>query len=561
MKLRPYQNEAIQSLYDYFASQPDPTRNPVIAMPTGTGKAVVIAGFIKGILTRWQNQRVLMLTHVKELIQQNADKLKIMWPQSPLGIYSAGLGEKDLSQPIVFAGIQSAIKAAAEFGWIDLVLIDECHLVSPNDEGSYKLFLKVLRTINPNLRVIGLSATPYRLGLGMLTDGGIFTDVCYDITGLQAFNRLLDDGYLSPLIPMTTQTVLDVSGVKKRGGEFIENELQAAVARFDVTRDALAEAAMAAEDRKHWLVFATGIEHCYMISSILDQMGISNAIVHSKSKKYKMTDLERDDNIARFLAGQVQVLINADILTTGFDFPALDCIILLRPTNSPVLHVQILGRGTRPYFMSGFDLDTVDGRMAAMAAGPKQNCLVLDFAGNVSRLGPINDPRIPRKKGEGTGDIPIKTCNHCGCMNHISAKVCVNCGEEFTLQQKLDDKASTLALIVRDEPQVEMFNVTHVTYAKHKKPGGIPSLKVSYFCGARRFTEYVCLEHDGNPIQYKAHDWWYQRAGREYPPPPTVDMALQWTMKLPEPTRIRVWVNQRHPRILSYEFDKELVNG
>ncbi|QJD54368.1 DNA helicase [Aminobacter phage Erebus] len=556
---RYYQTEADASIFAYFAAHPKPEQNPVIAMPTGTGKAVVIAKFCKGVMTRWQGQKIMMLVDVKELVEQNANKLRDLWPQAPVGIFSAGLDEKTAHMPITFAGIQSAAKCPALFGHQDILVIDECHMLSPDEEGIYKKFIAELRKINPFLRVIGLSATPYRMGLGMITDGGIFTDVCYDITGLEAFNKLLDEGYLSYLIPMPTQTVLDVSGVKKQGGEFVKNQLQAAVARYDLTCDALNEAAVAAADRHHWLIFATGIEHVKMICSILDQMGISNAGIHSNSKKHPMSDGERDDNIARFKAGQIRVLVNADILTKGFDFPALDCIILLRPTNSVVLHVQILGRGTRPFFADGYDLNTVEGRLAAMSASTKQNCLVLDFAGNTMRLGPINDPRIPRKRGAGAGDIPIKVCASCGCMNHISAKMCINCGEEFTFQEKISGKASTVALIARDEPQVELFNVDRITYAKHQKMGGLPSLKVSYFCGMRRFTEYICLEHDGNPIQHKAHQWWRERDPND--PPPTVDFALGWATNLRVPDKIRVWVNQRHPRILSYEFDKELVNG
>jgi len=547
MKLRDYQQEAVDALYAFFRANPDPERNPVLAMPTGTGKAVVIAGFVMGIMQAWPSQRVMMCTHVKELIDQNADKLLTMWPQAPLGIYSAGLGEKTAHMPITFAGVQSAAKNPQLFGHIDLMIIDECHLVSPDENASYKKLINALRAVNPKLRVVGLSATIYRLGLGMITEGGVFTDVAYDITGMRAFTKLIDDGYLCPLIPMPTEVVLDVSEVHKRGGEFIASELQQAVAKYDITRDALAEAIEAAKDRHHWLIFATGIDHVMMIQDILSRFGIEARAVHSKMK-----DSERDDNLAAFKAGEIRALVNADILTTGFDFPALDCIILLRPTSSPGLHVQILGRGTRPLYAPGFDLSTTEGRLAAQTASAKQNCLVLDFAGNTRRLGPINDPRIPKKKGQGTGDIPIKSCDACGCLNHISARVCVNCGEEFTFQEKLTAAASTAQLIVRDEPMVEVFNVDRVTYAPHVKPGFPPSLKVSYYCGLRRFTEWICLWHDGNPIQRKARVWWNERIPHDYPP--TIEAALPLVDKLRTPRQIRVWVNKKYPDILAHIF-------
>jgi DNA repair protein RadD len=546
MKLRPYQHEAIDAIYAFFATHSNPEHNPVIALPTGTGKGVIIAGFSKGILSRWPSQRVMMLTHVRELIEQNAKKMLEHWRDAPLGIYSAGLKSKEPHRAITFAGIQSAVRHPEVFGHVDLIMIDECHLVSPDDQASYKKFIAALRETNPYLRLIGLSATPYRLALGMITDGGIFTHVCYDATSRGAFVKLLDEGYLCPLIPIQTQTILDVSGVHKRGGEFIFPELAQAVAREDITNEALDEAIIAAKDRKHWLIFATGIDHVEMVVRMLTDKGITCAGVHSKMKSS-----ERDTNIQDFVTGKIRALVNANILTTGFDFVPLDCIIMLRPTSSPGLHVQMLGRGTRPVHADGFDLDTTEGRLGAIAASQKQNCLVLDFAGNMRRLGPINDPRIPNKKGDATGDIPLKVCDACGCLNHISAKVCVNCGEEFEFVEKLETTASTIEPIIRDEPLVEMFDVDTVQYAPHHKKGSPTSLRVSYKCGVRRFNEWVCLEHAGG-IRYKAQTWWRQRT--PIPVPQTVDEAVPYLAQLRVPHKIRVWVNKKYPQVMSHVF-------
>lgn len=565
MQLRDYQREAIDvGIYNFFATHKEPERNPVIAMPTGTGKAVVIGGFVKEVVQQWPDQRIMMLTHVKELIEQNADKVRQMWPQAPLGIYSAGLKEKTHQAPITFAGIQSVARQVELFGHQDIVMIDECHLVSPNDNASYKKTLHALREKNPRLRVVGLSATPYRLGLGMITEGGVFTDMAYDVTGLRAFNRFIDEGYLSPLIPMPTETKMDLSGVHIRGGEFIPGELEEALDN-ETLWQAVQETARVAEDRYHWLIFAPGIKKVNLVVQMLKALGITAAAVHSE-----MDSTERDDNLAAFKAGAIRALVNADILTTGFDFPALDCIVLLRATNSPGLHVQILGRGTRPFYQPGFDLGNTEGRIAAMLASYKKNCLVLDFAGNTRRLGPINDPRIPGKKGKGTGDIPVKQCNACGCLNHISARACINCGEEFKFEEKITAIASTAALIVRDEPQVEEFKVDRVTYAIHNRPGAITSLKVSYFCGVRRFTEWICLEHHGNPIQRKAYNWWQERVtlprkwiwtdDAEHDFPQTVGAAMTAVESLKTPNTIRVWVNKKYPEILSYVFEKEPAN-
>src|SRR5690554_3076854 len=193
LKPRSYQTECVSSLYNYFATNHG---NPVCALPTGTGKSVVIAMFLESIYRFYPSQKVLVLTHVKELIAQNHEKLMALWPQAPAGINSAGLGKRDIHQRIIFAGIASVAKKWAEFGHVDLIVIDEAHLVSPNDETMYRAFITGLMSVNPHLKVIGFTATPWRLGHGKLTDPhekngkeipGIFTDVCFDITGLHAF--------------------------------------------------------------------------------------------------------------------------------------------------------------------------------------------------------------------------------------------------------------------------------------------------------------------------------------------------------------------------------------
>ena len=207
---RPYQVEAVQSMIDYFGEK---TGNPLLAMPMGTGKSLIPPLFIHQAMKWWPNQRFLLLTHVKELIRQNAAKMREVWPTAPLGIYSAGLGKKEGYAPIVFGGIASANNKIQEIGHRDILFIDEAHLVSPTEESMYQKAIAELTEINPHLKVIGLTATPFRMGQGYLTDGGIFTDVCYDITGLAEFNKLIEDCYLTTLVPKSTSTAIDISSV------------------------------------------------------------------------------------------------------------------------------------------------------------------------------------------------------------------------------------------------------------------------------------------------------------------------------------------------------------
>ena len=215
-ELRPYQREAIDSLYEYFSGNDG---NPLIVLPTGTGKSVVIAAFLREAIEGWSDTRVLVLTHVKELIQQNFAALIRAWPTAPAGIYSAGLNKRDIGAQIVFGGIQSIHKRAYQVQRCDLVIIDEAHLLGRDDAGMYRSFLSGLKQINPYLKVIGTTATPYRMDSGLLTEGKgrLFTDVCYSAPIL----KMIQDEYLCPVIPKQTKTQLDVSGVGTRGGEFI----------------------------------------------------------------------------------------------------------------------------------------------------------------------------------------------------------------------------------------------------------------------------------------------------------------------------------------------------
>jgi DNA repair protein RadD len=237
MKPRYYQTDAVNAIWDYLIEQ---TGNPLVALPTGTGKAYILSLFIELLLRQHPNARFLVLTHVKELIKQDYDTLKRIWPTAPAGIYSAGLDRKDVRFPIVFGGVASVVGNVKEFGHRDIVIVDECHLISPKDGTMYSKIVTELTVINPSLRVVGLTATPYRLGQGLLTDGGLFTDICYNKTNLQGFNELLDAGFLCKLIPRPTETELDVSNVGiDSTGDYKKNELQAAVDKKDVTSAAL----------------------------------------------------------------------------------------------------------------------------------------------------------------------------------------------------------------------------------------------------------------------------------------------------------------------------------
>jgi DNA repair protein RadD len=549
MKLRDYQEAAVTSIFRYF--EEGGTGNPLVALPTGTGKSLIITRFMQIAYGMYPGQRFMKLTHVKELIEQNFNTLMKIWPTAPAGIYSSGLGRWQSHFPITFAGIASVVKNPELFGKVDLIFIDEAHLVSPKEGTMYRSFLKEFKARNPLLKIIGFTATHYRLGQGLLIEGEdrLFTDICFDMTTLESFNWLLSEGYICNLIPRQTTTEIDTSGIRVQAGEFVQKDLQEAVDKDVISYAICREIIQRAEGRNHWLIFAAGIDHAIHVRSILESLGVSATLVHSR-----MSEKERDTNLADYKAGKYKAMVNNGILTTGFDFPEMDLIGMLRPTQSPGLWVQMLGRGTRPIYAPGYDLETKQGRLDAQKAGPKQDCLVLDFAGNTRRLGPINDPIIPRKKGKKEpGAAPVKICEVCGTYNHISVRYCISCGAEFPKEVKFAPGASTEALIAESSPQVADFQVARVTYTAHHKADKPTSIRVSYYCGLRLFEEWVCLEHPGYP-RAKARKWWRDRTGPNVEPPLNTLEGLNRLKELKIPKTIKVWVNRKHPEVMSYGF-------
>lgn len=556
-----YQREAVDSLFEYFdthggtGSDGKPVQaNPLVCLPTGTGKSVVIGGFIIRAMGMAPRTRIMMLTHVKELIEQNAGKLQAMWPLAPIGVYSAGLGSRDMAQPIIFGGVKSVVgplKANPRaFGVIDLLVIDECHLIpGEGDSAQYLKVIEILQSVNPYLKVIGLTATPYRLGLGLMTNGQIFTDIAYDLTDLQGFNRLMAEGYLAPLIVPSRDgqgqrlIQIDTSGIGKSNGDFNAKELEDAAAK--VTYKALQQSVELGWNRKSWLCFAAGVKHAEMTAELLDQaFGIPTVVIHSKR-----TQKQNDDALEAWKTGAARCAVNMNSLTTGVDHPPCDFIIGLRSTMSTGLWVQMLGRGTRPY-----DPETAEPWLAAAFPEAKVDCLVADYAGNSARLGPINDPVIPRARGKGApGDAPIKTCPKCGVYNHTSARVCVACGEEFKFDVGISGKAGTTEVMRSDLPQIEPWKVDRVLLVAHtSRATGRAMIRVAYYCGLRCFYEYISFETGGLFLK-KSRDWLRQRYGEPWEGM-TNAQVLSIAHQMRHPHTINVWINKQQPEIMSHEF-------
>ncbi len=472
MPLRDYQQKTLDDLLDWFDN--NKSGNPCIVLPTGSGKSWVIAELCKYALQQWPQTKILNLTHVKEIIQQDVEKMDLAWPFAPVGIYCAGLGQKNI-EPITFASIHSIRTRAEQLGHIDLILIDECHRVSHKNEGGYRKFIEQLRAINPSLRVVGFTATPYRLGHGLITDDPALFKVLIEPVSIQ---ELIHKGWLAPLRSKATKKKLDTSGVKKVGGEFVESELQKAVNTEDNNINVINEVIEKAENKKSWLFFCTGVDHAVRICEILNSKGIVSKCVTGKTPKEERAQILED-----FKSGKIKAVTNANVLTTGFDHPSLDLIAMLRPTLSASLYVQMAGRGMR----------TAEG---------KADCLVLDFAGVVSTHGPITAVQ-PTGKNNGTGEAPFKVCPVCEEILHASVKKCKCCGHKFPKKKK-DLKLREDDIMGMNYDKTKDVKIISWTWRKQTSfRSGKEMLTVSYYksLSSRPIIEYFTIYHGGYASQ------------------------------------------------------------
>ncbi len=518
ISLRPYQSAAKDAIMSYWQ---DGGGNPLVDLATGTGKSMVIASLTEDLLSSFPTLRVLMLVHVRELVEQNFQALLRVWKDAPVGIYSAGLGRRDVHHRITFASIQSVFRKARELGRRDLVLIDEAHLVPTAGNGMYRTLLDGLRNHAPDLRVAGFTATPYRLDSGRLDAGSdrLFDETVYSY----GIGDGIADGFLSPLISKASATEVDVSNVARRGGEFVAGALESAADK--IAAEAVGELVRFGENRRSWLVFCSGVKNAERTRNFVRQAGISCEMVSGETPLG-----ERDRIIRQFKAGQIRCLTNAQVLTTGFDAPQVDLIAMLRPTLSTSLYVQIVGRGTR------------------LASG-KDNCLVLDFAGNVRRHGPVDAVSVLPKGSGATGDegkvevdsVRAKECPDCQSLAAINALSCVVCGHEWPYIEKPKHEAKAEAevgILSTEKVPPQQVPVVDWKFYRHEKFGSPDSIRVTYFAGLATFNEWLGFEHSGG-WQQMAQQWWVTHGGLT-PFPKTVQEGLDRIGELTMPATISV---------------------
>ncbi|MFW1459591.1 DEAD/DEAH box helicase [Vibrio parahaemolyticus] len=389
--LRPYQADSVNAVIHYFRKHSTPA---VIVLPTGAGKSLVIAE-----LARLAKGRVLVLAHVKELVEQNHAKYEGYGLKG--AIFSAGLGRKETDQQVVFASVQSVVRNLDSFkNQFSLLVIDECHRVPDDKNSSYQKVITHLRELNPGIKVLGLTATPYRLGMGWIyqyhTRGQVrteesrfFRDCIFELP----IRYLLDENFLTPARMMDAPVLsYDFSQLKPANtGRYKEAEMDMVIDKAKrATPQIVEQIIQYARERKGVMIFAATVRHAQEIHGLLPEGETAIVIGDTPTP-------ERDAIIQAFKNREIKYLVNVSVLTTGFDAPHVDLIAILRPTESVSLYQQIVGRGLR------------------LSEG-KNECLVLDYAGNSYDL---YQPEVGDPKPDSTSEIITIPCPACGFNNNF----------------------------------------------------------------------------------------------------------------------------------------------
>ena len=408
LELRDYQKECQAAQWRYWATNKG--QSPLIVAPTGAGKSILIADTIRSVIKAAPHANIMLVSHIKELLVQDMEELMQLAPELSMniGVLCAGLNRKETDKQITFASVQTAFNA--DLRKVNLLIIDEAHLVGRNDSSMYGQLIAKLRTANPSMRIAGYTATPYRLDTGKLTEGdnALFDGVAYEVK----LKKLIDDGFL---VPPITKGRADMENLTIQAGEYTSAS-QEFFLKDHI--ELYAENIAKETDGEHvTLCFLPSVAYARKFAELLCTWGCKASWVSGDMEKQ-----ERDNRIDRFKNGDISHMCNVNLLTTGSNIPQITAIVLLRATKSTNLYVQMVGRGLRLHPDSD-----------------KANCIVYDYGGNAVRHGPLNKPFSFTRDRSRSG-IPVgRICQGCGEVLPARLIKCDVCGEVIEMPERRGD--------------------------------------------------------------------------------------------------------------------------
>lgn len=389
IELRPYQvNACIEAL-----SALENKKSCLIVAPTGAGKTEIMIEVINQAI-KAQGKTCLVITKRVKLVGQTHSRFVDAGLMS--SVYCASLGRKDISACTI-ASIDS-IHSVAEKHFFDYLVFDEVHNLSEDEDSRFKKTVKAM--CSQGSKLIGFTATPFRANGYIYGDEKQFFDaIDFEIT----FKELIESDFLVPPILKSTKNKFDLSKVRVTAGEWNQNDIELLVSDKDVARLQVSEALSRLEERQKVFWQCSTIKHCELIEELLLEKGELVSIIHSKLSRF-----EQDEQQHEFEKGDRRHCVFVTMLSEGYNYPPADALVVLRPTRSPVLYVQTVGRILRPH----------EG---------KKNALVLDFGRVIENLGPIDRPRVAKKKGQ-SNESTLWACPECYTFNEVGTDICSQCG-------------------------------------------------------------------------------------------------------------------------------------
>ena len=431
------------------------------------------------------------------------------------------------------------------------VLVHNCHLIPPDGEGRYQTFLNAAKKMNPNVRLIGWTATPYRTQGGLICKPeNLLNEVCYEIGVKELINR----GYISNITAKAGKFTPDTDGLHIRAGEFVAEDVEKLMGEDGLVNSACREIVELTKSRKACLIFCTSVAHCKKVADAIKRFsGEECAIVTGDTPAD-----EREETIKRLRGETVKADLfsdkpplkyccNVSVLTTGTDIPRLDTIALLRPTNSPGLLVQMVGRG--------FRLSPETG---------KTECLVLDYGHNIERHGPIDMIKV-KEPGQGGGGPLAKVCPQCQAIVNLPVMLCPECGYQWPRKEperKSHEATAAKVGILSGEVTVEKFPVQRTSYQVWEKRGAPPdapkTVRITYDVDyLTHYSEWLCPEHTGY-ARRKFEKWWREHAHPDCPMPNTADEVCEHDfagmIREVKEITVRFVSGQKYPEITGYEL-------
>ncbi len=521
---RAYQNDAVAAWKK--AAGDKPNENELLVLPTGSGKTVIMA-LIIAMAVKW-GMRVLVLARSRELVDQNRNTFEWWFPehQDKVGSFCAGLGLREASAQVVFASVQSVFNKGKELGERRLVIIDEAHQIPPRENSQYQQLIKTLEESSNLVKLLGLTASPYRLDGGIIYGSGQqFDSVAYNVP----LSLLIEEKYIAK--PRTLDvTKIDLKGIRKTAGDFNKAQVENRFLQQSISNEILTAAN--AKNCKSVLIFASGVAHAEALSRELEELGEKPRVITGDT-----LPLLREVFIDQFKKRSLRFLINVECLTVGFDAPCVDMVVIARATQSPGLFLQMVGRGFRKF-------------------PGKEECWVLDYGENISRHGPIDSETYGidtiKPPSQGTGQPPQRVCPKCFEINLASAKFCTRCNLEFPKKKK-EFIASQEEILSKPTWLI----VKHTTYSIHEGKNDRPkSLRVTYRChcdhspmNVRYISEWMCFEHQ-NYARRKAHDWFTSVSPQHIPTNVADALHLINTIGIAKTLRIEVKRDGKYDRVL-----------